>query len=583
MIPKSIKREHILKAINEIKRTGVPEGRVWKKFCLEHDGQYFPPKYVISLANKYANGLELGSSGFSGGNESNSFLRNLGFNVVLKTRSESASAESFKKTKKDQPKARHDERCPKCKVAVKTILGRIYGRVEQNYKFEVGSLPEDFEGIPHYAELAEIFKILQEHRGFRDFIKAKTLPNCDFFMPDFRFILEYDESQHFTLPRRIALEHYPKELVLGFDRKRWVDLCLRVESRDNDPPYRDEQRAWYDTLRDFLPELKGLNPTARIFARDFAWCRLDPGNPSDVEYFRSFLKRGIQNSGIEVREDPNPFLARIIITREWGGDLEDARSLLSNVYEKWPKNKRVRFIVTPGGFLQFDWPASISFADIGDNKYPKNGVVNCLVVEAKKCSEYVINSDLSEKLGELTDYITLGIDSHKAKVSTTQNYIGQPHVELVFLMNLKNHRVYWTGKSYPTSSQQNGLVRISDLTTHFFDLDDVGKTMVLGCHDLTMFNPRSKNATGWRMKVNEQFKDLSRKQQPVCVLHHPHTTVKKRTWLNAWSCLRKALPSVKHYAGAGRYFETERKRSEWDALSEVLESTKTGSTLDFII
>jgi len=200
--------------------------------------------------------------------------------------------------------SRHGERCPKCKVAVKTILERIYGKVEQNYKFEVGSFPEDFEGIPHYAKLAEIFKILREHRGFRDFIKAKTLPNCDFFMPDSRFILEYDESQHFTLPRRIALEHYPKELVLGFDRKKWVDLCLRVESRDNDPPYRDEQRAWYDTLRDFLPELKGLNPTVRIFARDFAWCKLDPGS-SDVEYFKTFLKRGrgIQNSGIEVRED----------------------------------------------------------------------------------------------------------------------------------------------------------------------------------------------------------------------------------------------------------------------------------------
>jgi len=180
--------------------------------------------------------------------------------------------------------------------------------VEQNYKFEVGTLPEDFEGIPHYAELAEIFKILQEHRGFRGFVKAKTLRKCDFFMPDSRFILEYDESQHFTLPRRIAFEHYPEELVLGFDRKRWVDLCLRIQAEDPVPPYRDEQRAWYDALRDFLPELKGLNPTARIFARDFAWCRLDPGNPSDVEYFRSFLKRGIQNS--EVREDLNPFFRR---------------------------------------------------------------------------------------------------------------------------------------------------------------------------------------------------------------------------------------------------------------------------------
>ncbi len=29
--------------------------------------------------------------------------------------------------------------------------------------------------------------------------------------------------------------------------------CDRVHARDNEPCYRDEQRAWYDTLRDILP------------------------------------------------------------------------------------------------------------------------------------------------------------------------------------------------------------------------------------------------------------------------------------------------------------------------------------------
>jgi len=583
MIPKNITKKHIVEAINEIKRSGVPEGRSGKKFRLEYNGQCFPPKYTISLANEYANGKRLDSSEFSGGNESNRFLRSLGFNVVLTTPSDTASVKLSQKVKTRHSKTHHDERCPKCKDVVKAILERIYGKVEQNYKFQVGTLPEDFEGTPHYSKLPEIFRILREHRGFNDFVKTKTLPNCDFFMPDSRCILEFDESQHFTLPRKVALEHYPEELALGFDRKMWTDLCVRIDSRDSDPPYRDEQRAWYDTLRDFLPELKGLNPTARIFAKDFEWCSLDPSNPLDVEKFKSLLYRRPQSIGIEVREDPDPFIARIIIAREWDGDLKEARSLLSNVCEKWPKNKRVKFLVTPGGFLQFDWPKSISLEDIGDNKYPRKEVLNYLVEEARKCAEYVINDNLGKKLGELAEYITLGIDSHKEKVSTTQNYISKPHGEFVFLIGLKSNRVYWTGKSYPTSSQQSGLVRISDLTTHFFDLDEVGKTMVLGCHDLTMFNPRSKNAKGWRMKVNEQFRELARKQNPVCVLHHPHTTVKRRTWLNAWSHLRKTLPSVKHYAGAGRYFEADRDRSDWDTLTDVLESTKSGNTLDVVV
>ena len=67
MIPKNIKREHVIKAIEEIKRNGIPKGRNSKKFLLEFNGEYYPPKYVISLANKYANGEILDPAQFSGG------------------------------------------------------------------------------------------------------------------------------------------------------------------------------------------------------------------------------------------------------------------------------------------------------------------------------------------------------------------------------------------------------------------------------------------------------------------------------------------------------------------------------------
>lgn len=285
---------------------------------------------------------------------------------------------------------------------------------------------------------------------------------------------------------------------------------------------------------------------------------------------------------IEIKED-NPFLARIIIADEWKGNLEEAKKLLEDIYEKWPKGKRVKFIITCGGFIQFDWPKSISKADIGDNKNPNNKIVDTLIEEAEKCSRNVLSNGLDEKLRELTDYITLGVDSFEEKISTTQNYITQLHIELVFLVDLRNNKFYWTGKSYPTTRQQNGLVRISNLKTHFFDLEDAGKLMILGCHDLSIFNPRSKNAKGWRKEVNEGFIELAKKEKPICVLQHPHTTVKKRTWHNAWSHLRKILPSVEQYAGAGRYCEPNRKKAEWDALNDILGSTKYGNAVDFVV
>ncbi len=584
MIPKNIRREHIIKAIDDVKKFGFLKGRSSRNYFLEYNGMSYPPKYIVSLANKYANGKELDPSEFNGGKETNDFLSAFGFKIVNTPLSEKTVLKSNKKNNKiHYLKIHHNERCPECKETIKKILKRIYGEVEYNHKFDIGTYSENFISTLYYDKLKEIYGELQNHRGFKDFVKVKTLPNCDFFVPNPGFIVEFDESQHFTIPRRIALEHYPEKLELGFDRKRWMTLCERIDAKDNDPYYRDEQRAWYDTLRDFLPVLVGLKPTVRLFARDFKWCNLNPDNPLDIKRFESFLKGELGEYEIEVREDSEPFLARIVVADEWKGNVGEAKKLLENIYERWPKDKKVKFITTCGGFIQFGWPKSISRVDVGDNKYPNNKAVNTLVYEAEKCARYVLSNGLDGKLRELTDYITLGIDSYKEKISTTQNFIGQLHAELVFLIDLRNNKFYWTGKSYPTSSQQNGLVRISDLKTHFFELDDVGKAMVLGCHDLTIFNPRSKTAKDWRKDINNKFKELAEKEKPNFVLHHPHTTVKTRTWLNAWNGLRKIIPSVEQYSGTGRYFESDRERSEWDVLDDVLEGTKCGNTIDFIV
>ena len=581
MIPKNIRKEHIIKAIEEIKKSGIPKDRYSRKFLLEFEGEFYPPKYVVSLANKYANGVELDPSAFSGGRETNDFLRALGFRIVKVSVAVKAVKPTAKRAKVKPPKIRHDERCRRCKETIRRLLERIYGRVEGNYKFEVGTRPEDYRGTSYYSKLKEIYEALQNHRGFKDFVRVKMLPHCDFFVPNPGFILEFDESQHFTLPRKIALERYPDDLKRGFSRERWIRLCERIDSKDNDPPYRDEQRAWYDTLRDFLPAIIGLKPTVRLFARDFVWCSLDPEDPSDVRRFKNILMNASQMWEVEVREEENPFLARVIIASEWRGEPEEARRLLGYICDRWPKSRRVKFLITCGGFIQFEWPESVSREDIGDNLNPNGEAVNVLVSEAERCINLILNRRLRDRLKEMTDYVTLGVDSHEAP--TAKNRDTQPHIELVFLVDLRNGELYWTGKSYPTSDQQRGLVRIADLRTHFLNLD-VGKVMMLGCHDLTVFNPRSKIAKGWRRRVNEEFNELARREKPIYVLHHPHTMVKVRSWLNAWSNLRKTLPSVKAYAGAGKFHDPDREPyDKYDKIEDVLKYTKLGNTIDFVV
>jgi hypothetical protein len=197
-----------------------------------------------------------------------------------------------------------------------------------------------------------------------------------------------------------------------------------------------------------------------------------------------------------------------------------------------------------------------------------------------------LNGGLGEQLSEVADYITLGIDSYKEKISMTQAYISELHIETVFLVNLKTNELHWTGKSYPTPGQQYGLVRITDLKTHFVKLDGIGKVMILGCHDLTMFNDRNMGNTGkWRRGIKKAFRQLAEEEKPTIVLHHPHTTVTTGTWRNGWSMIRNMLLSVQEYAGAGRYYEApeDRDKSDYSPLNEVLAVTRRRDTVDFIV
>jgi len=95
-----------------------------------------------------------------------------------------------------------------------------------------------------------------------------------------------------TAPRYISLKAYPDDLEVGFDRARWVSLAAQLDRHDNDPEYRDEQRAWYDSLRDFSALILGNAPTVRIFAKDRQWCLLDPDKATDrTLFYETYLGR----------------------------------------------------------------------------------------------------------------------------------------------------------------------------------------------------------------------------------------------------------------------------------------------------
>ena len=266
-----------------------------------------------------------------------------------------------------------------------------------------------------------------------------------------------------------------------------------------------------------------------------------------------------------------PKVTRIILSGEFNGNIKKARNILIKLANKWPKNTKTRYLITCGGFINFKWP------DLIDNsmdirKIPQKTLKQFYSKAQNEC-DILLDSKLRQKLKKCTRYITIGIDSTNAE--------NGKHIELVTLLDLKSNKYYWTGKFYPTVKQQNKLVRINDLESHFLTLDNA-KVLVLGCHDLNVFNPRAKaKASGWRKGLITSFTKLMNKKNPVIVLHHPHFTDSANIWRMALNELIKRYPSVKIFASAGRYYYNDVECRSPPEL--VIQKTKVGETMDFYI
>ncbi len=82
-IPRNITRKHIQQAIAKINPENIPTQRHEKYYTLNESGKTLPPKFVISIANKFANGAELNSDDFNAV-EAKNFLLKYKFKVIDK-------------------------------------------------------------------------------------------------------------------------------------------------------------------------------------------------------------------------------------------------------------------------------------------------------------------------------------------------------------------------------------------------------------------------------------------------------------------------------------------------------------------
>lgn len=97
---------------------------------------------------------------------------------------------------------------------------------------------------------SRLYRELQQYRNAPSkFARVKYKVRCDFVCVSKKFIVEYDERQHFSKARAISLDAY-RDIPLNYDRDIWIQACKDIDARDNDPIYRDEGRAFFDSVRD---------------------------------------------------------------------------------------------------------------------------------------------------------------------------------------------------------------------------------------------------------------------------------------------------------------------------------------------
>jgi len=193
---------------------------------------------------------------------------------------------------------------------------------------------------------------------------------------------------------------------------------------------------------------------------------------------------------------------------------------------------------------------------------------------------------LSPKIAKVADacalkagFLTLGVD-----VNDDAYYdVG---AELVGTYSFEARRfIHWTGKSYPVAYQANTLLYCMDLKTHLQEIAGY-KVIVLGCHDLNMFSPRTRaliNSSSYKGRTVEVFSDLSRKYRPTVVLQHPHFTDSPRIWTTGWGGVRKYLPTVTTYSSGIHYENMDGDPEREPRIEKVLANLKMGTVVDIIV
>lgn len=337
----NIKSEHIIEAIRKFDREQpkVPSSR---NTFLKFEGKLYPAKHIRGMAYKIANKVEISKEDYHGGIQTVKFFNNLGFDVMHDGELRAGLNGVSNGTgiaDKDPSHTKSDNTVPviwgfkkntdgkmcvadvsnssirntpvaKANVKDNTKENKTITNVSQKIKITSKHVVEQKnafqavlnkvfngdviceKGYPWMktpgAEKDKIYKKLikdiHNYRGDSKFAKENYKLKCDFVCDSKRVIFEYDERQHFSMARKIALESYVDSVDMYYDAQLWIKACGDINAKDNSPVNRDEVRAFYDSVRDIEATKNGYY-LIRIMHGGFDWSREEA-----VDYVKVILK-----------------------------------------------------------------------------------------------------------------------------------------------------------------------------------------------------------------------------------------------------------------------------------------------------
>lgn len=583
----NITNEDVKKAIELFDNSEETYPKSRNTFLIFKNKEY-PAKHIRGLAYSVAFKEEISKGDYSGGQETVTFFTKLGFKVKYKKKTLSPKKKKAlsKITKKKDilvipkkerviVKVTSKKTPPKKKLSVvdqknalQILLQKHYGIIEIEKKFNWLKTPNQQQLPKEYIKISNHLFEFRKQGGFR---RSNYKLPCDIVLEKYKLIIEYDENQHFSKARKITLENYPTSIRLNFSKKDWINSCKTINAKDNNPIDRDERRAFYDTVRDIEAYKNGYK-LVRIKHGDIDW--KEKGAEKNLLKLLP-IKKKVTSKQIQAHK-----IARLIVTEKDYPNNRVNYKKLENVIKRFLKKtygkKRFEFILTPGGFLDFDF-------DVNPNESLQKLEKTKISSLQKKANKVILaffdslQQNTLKQLEEVADYFTIGIDGWDASSGSTR------HIELVAIYDIKKGIVIkWTGKFYPNDYQKKDLIKINDLGTHFLQLNDQN-ILVLGCHDLSVYNPRGQanaNPKGWKKKLANKFKKLVKEFEPDIIMQHPHTTDTPNIWNSSWRTLERELPYVQHFASGINYSNPDGKNR--GTLESVLQKTKKGDVLDFV-